>query len=112
MMRYRITVCCRRRGDVGGRWCSSGCLCGSCQAQAKKLDEPEEMSTGTKHHETVNDRAMSTTDPDAALVRRDGESRPRYKHHRVVDDAKGVITAMETTPGSVKENGPLMGLVE
>jgi transposase len=82
------------------------------QAQAKKLDEPEETSTGTKYHEAVNDRAVSTTDPDAALVRRSGDSRPRYKHHRVVDDAKGVITAVETTPGSVKENGPLMRLVE
>lgn len=82
------------------------------QAQAKKLDEPEETATGQKYHEPVNDRAMSTTDPDAALVRRNGDSRPRYKHHRVVDDAKGVITAVETTPGSVKENGPLMRLVE
>lgn len=82
------------------------------QAQAKKLDEPEETATGSRHYETVNDRAVSTTDPDAALVRRNGDSRPRYKHHRVVDDAKGVITALQTTPGSVKENGPLLGLVE
>lgn len=82
------------------------------QAQAKKLDEPEETSTGTKHYESVNDHAMSTTDPDAALVRKNGDSRLRYKHHRVVDDAKGVITAVETTPGSVKENGPLMRLVD
>lgn len=82
------------------------------QAQAKKLDEPEETATGHKYHEPMNDRAMSTTDPDAALVRKNADSRPRYKHHRVIDDAKGVITAVETTPGSVKENGPLMRLVE
>ena len=82
------------------------------EAQAKKLDEPEESSTGQKCYETVNERAMSTTDPDAALVQRNGDSRPRYKHHRVIDDAKGVITAVETTPGSVKENGPLMSLVQ
>jgi transposase len=82
------------------------------QAQAKKLDEPEETATGQKYHEPVNDRAMSTTDPDAARVRKNADSRPRYKHHRVIDDAQGVITARETTPGSVKENGPLMRRVE
>ena len=56
---------------------------------------------------------MSATDPDAALVRRgSGESRPRYQHDRVIDEQKGVITALETTPGSIAENKKLMKLVE
>jgi hypothetical protein len=56
---------------------------------------------------------MSVTDPDAALVRRGtGQSRPRYHHHRVVDDAKGVITAVETTPGSIAENKKLIELID
>jgi hypothetical protein len=56
---------------------------------------------------------MSKTDPDAALVRRGtGQSRPRYHHHRVVDDHKGVITALETTPGSIAENKKLIELID
>ena len=60
----------------------------------------------------VNDTHVSTTDPDAALVSRAGKgSRPRYHHHRAIDDAHGVITAVETTPGSIAENHKLMELV-
>ena len=56
---------------------------------------------------------MSTTDPDAALARKGGgESRPRYHHHRAIDDQKGVITAVETTPGSIAENKKLVELIE
>jgi hypothetical protein len=41
-----------------------------------------------------------------------GDSRPRYHHHRAIDDQKGVITAVETTPGSIAENKKLMPLIE
>ena len=82
------------------------------QSQVRKLDEADELSRGQKYHSTVNDKAMSLTDPDAALVRKDGDSRARYKTHRAVDDRQGVITAVISTPGSVKENGQLVNLVE
>jgi IS5 family transposase len=82
------------------------------QSEAKKLDGEGDLARGRKYHTTVNDRAVSLTDPDAALVSKDGDSRPRYKSHRVVDDAKGVITAVISTSGTVKENGQLMNLVE
>jgi transposase len=79
------------------------------QATESKL---EETST-PESYQSVNDRMMSQSDPDAALVRQgSGDSRPRYKHHRVVDDQKGVITAAETTPGSIAENKKLLDLVE
>jgi hypothetical protein len=56
---------------------------------------------------------MSQSDPDAAMARKgSGDSRPRYQHHRVIDDAKGVITAVETTPGSIAENKKLMELID
>jgi IS5 family transposase len=72
----------------------------------------EETST-PESYQAVNDRMMSRSDPDAACVRQgSGQSRPRYKHHRVIDDAKGVITATETTPGSIAENKKLMELVD
>ena len=46
---------------------------------------------GDPHFQGVNRRVLSTTDPDAPCVSRKksaggGESRPRYKNHRAVDD--------------------------
>jgi transposase len=78
------------------------------QATESKL---EETST-PESYQAINDRMISQSDPDAALVRQGGgESRPRYKHHRVIDDHKGVITATQTTPGSIAENKKLMELL-
>ncbi len=72
-----------------------------------------EDTTTPESYEAVNDRLVSTTDPDAAVVRKGGgDSRPRYHHHRVVDDAHGVITAVETTPGSIAENKKLLDLID
>ena len=78
-------------------------------AAEKKLNDPADRPS----YEPVNDRMISTTDPDAGLVSKGGMgSRPAYHHHRVADDAHGVITAVETTSGSIAENKKLMGLVE
>jgi transposase len=64
-------------------------------------------------YQAINDQMVSPTDPDAALARKGGGlSRPRYHHHRAVDDAHGVITAVETTPGSIVESSQLMNLVQ
>src|SRR5438552_9954940 len=72
----------------------------------------EDRST-QQSYQQVNDRMMSQSDPDAACVRKGGgESRPRYHHHRAVDDQKGVITAIKTTPGSIAENKKLMELID
>ena len=78
------------------------------EAAEKKLNDPADRPC----FQAVNDGAISTTDPDAGLVRKGGQgSRPTYHHHRVVDDAQGVITAVETTSGSIAENKKLMDLV-
>jgi transposase len=81
------------------------------QATESKLGEGV---TTPESYQAVNERMMSVTDPDAAMVRRGAGdcSRPRYHHHRAIDDAKGVITAVETTPGSVTENRKLLDLIE
>jgi transposase len=72
-----------------------------------------EISTTPKSYQSVNDRMMSQSDPDTACVRKGGgESRPRYHHHRAVDDYKGVITAVESTPGSIAENKKLLDLID
>lgn len=79
------------------------------QAQEMKL---EDTST-SPYYQPVNDALMSKTDPDAAMVRKSGDAaRPRYHHHRIVDDAQGVITAVETTPGSIAENKKLIDVVQ
>lgn len=79
------------------------------EAQEKKLHDP----TDRPCFQAVNDRALSTSDPDAGLVRKGGlGSQPAYHHHRAVDDAQGVITAVETTSGSIAENKKLGSLME
>jgi len=79
------------------------------QAQESKLED----SSTPDCYESVNDRMMSKTDPDASIKRNGGgSSRPRYHHHRAVDDAQGVITAVQTTPGGVAENKKLMSLID
>jgi len=80
-----------------------------CRKEEEKFEDTEEKSSEDR---TLNRGMMSTTDPDAAIVRHgQGDSRPRYKHHRAIDEAHGVITAVETTSGDVEENARLMGLI-
>ncbi len=70
--------------------------------------------SGTKKYYKPKNRSMvSTTDPDAAIVRKGPHGpRARYKNHRAVDDLCGVITAVATTAGDVEENAKLMDLVD
>jgi transposase len=85
----------------------------SALKQAYQAQETKLADTSTpQDYQSINDRTISTTDPDAALTRKNHEpARSRYHHHRVVDDVQGVITAVETTPGSIAENKKLMALV-
>lgn len=61
--------------------------------------------------QTVNKRYISTTDPDASIVRR-GNPKLRYQVHRAVDEAHEVITATEATPGDVNEAHRLEALID
>lgn len=77
-------------------------------AAEKKLNDPADRPG----FQAVNDTAISTTDPDAGLASKGGQgSHPAYHHHRAVDDAQGVITAVVTTSGTIAENKKLMDLV-
>jgi hypothetical protein len=63
--------------------------------------------------EGLRGRYISTTDPDASIVRREGKkARPRYQVHRAVDSSFEVITATEVTPGEVHEGQRLIPLME
>ncbi len=82
------------------------------QVEMTKLDEPKD-DRAKIYYERKNKGLLNRTDPDAAIVRKGRiNPRARYKTHRAVDDAQGVITATETTPGDVEENAKLMDLVE
>ena len=78
-------------------------------AEASKLEDTQVAGT----YESGNDKHFCTTDPDATLVRRPGKpSAPRYHHHRVVDDQTGIITAVDTTTGSIAEDHKLSDLMD
>jgi len=61
----------------------------------------------------ANRKYISTTDPDASVVRMGpGRSRLRYKTHRVVDEQSEIITATDVTPGEINEAQLLTDLIE
>jgi transposase len=90
-----------------------------CDSPDDQADDDHGMSTGASNDDNpstkplVNQTLLSTTDPDTAVVRQGKrEPRPRYKHHRAVDDAHGVVTAMTTTAGDVNEAELLSPLID
>jgi transposase len=78
------------------------------QAYARQEQKLEPLET------PVNAGHVSTTDPEATLGKGGGSaaSQLSYKHHRVVDDARGVITAVQTTTGCAGDAQQLPGLVQ
>jgi transposase len=96
----------------------------ACRQQTEKLDEADTKKDeadddqdpdmpGPGPRTKINQKYQSNTDPEATLVRQHGfKTRPRYKNHRVVDDAHGVITAVHTTTGRINESHELMELVD
>jgi transposase len=61
----------------------------------------------------VNQRYVSTTDPEASVIRQGGGNpKLSYKVHRAVDGQAAVITATEVTPGQVNEAHRLSALIE
>lgn len=88
----------------------------------KGYQEFENRLTGEKEGQqkddegqgVANQRHVSMTDPDAAIVRQRGvvKPKPRYKTHRAVDGAYEVVTATEITTGSVDEGHRLKALLD
>lgn len=78
----------------------------------RRLDGTREETASTEAA-TVNSRYVSTTDPDASIVRHaGGKPRLRYKTHRAVDGLNEVITAVEVTPGVVDDGHEMGELVK
>src|SRR3972149_5886686 len=79
----------------------------------KRLEEEREDEEGDNDDEGgVNSRYISTTDPEAAIVRTSGKAKLRYQTHRAVDGAYEVITATEVTPGDVNEAQKMLWLID
>jgi len=95
-----------------------------CLEQTEKLAEADCQQSDTDEDQKpdlpgpgsrteVNQKYQSSTDPEATLVRQHGvKTRPRYKNHRVIDDAWGIVTAIKTTTGRINEGHELMGLID
>jgi transposase len=65
----------------------------------------EVAETDRKAHPNVNDRMVSSTDPDCAIISRDGNRRMMaYKDHRAVDDKRGVILVTHATSAAVTDD--------
>jgi len=75
-------------------------------------EERTEQSKPERNNE-VNRKFVSTTDPEASVVRKGvGKSRPRYQTHRAIDGAHGVITATVVGPGDENEAHRLGELID
>jgi len=84
--------------------------------EEQKSDQPanEEQKSDQPAKQGVNTSHVSKTDPEATLARssRMEVSQLSYKHHRAVDDAHGVITAVQTTTGQAGDAEQLLGLIQ
>ena len=82
------------------------------ERRLREQNEDKEEEDDQDKRGGVNSRYISTTDPDAAIVRTSGKAKLRYQTHRAVDRAYEVITATEVTPGDVNEAHMMVGLIE
>lgn len=78
----------------------------------RRLEE-KDVDGDKKSAGTVNQRYISTTDPEAAIVRyRGSKSNLSYKTHRAVDPTYEVITATEVTSGDINDAYRMTSLMD
>jgi transposase len=84
--------------------------------QEENQTEPEEKNDSgddPPRRNVVNQRFLSTTDPQASVVRKgQGKAKLHYQTHRGIDGAYGVITATMVGPGDENEAHRLTDLIE
>jgi transposase len=83
--------------------------------QEENKTEPEEKNDSgddPPRRNVVNQRFVSTTDPQASVVRKgQGKAKLHYQTHRGIDGAYGVITATIVGPGDENEAHRLTDLI-
>lgn len=67
-----------------------------------RLEGVEKGSESACENRKINKRYVSTTDPEAGIVR-SGQKRLCYQTHRAVDEKAEVITAVKVTSGELNE---------
>lgn len=76
-----------------------------------RLEDKSESANPSLTYEKKNNRYISSTDPDAAIVNR-GKPKLSYQVHRAVDERSEIITATEATAGDVNEAHLMIPLLE
>lgn len=75
-------------------------------------DSPEDDSRPPRQN-AANSRHVSTTDPEASVMRKGaGKSKLSYQAHRAIDGAYGVVTQTLVGPGDENEAHRLMELID
>ena len=76
-------------------------------------EEKNDSGDDPPRRNVVNQRFVSTTDPEASVVRKgQGKAKLHYQTHRGIDGAYGVITATIVGPGDENEAHRLTDLIE
>jgi transposase len=76
-----------------------------------RLEDTNESTDFSRRYEKKNNRYISSTDPDAAIVNR-GKPKLSYQVHRAVDERSEIITATEAASGDVNEAHLMIPLLE
>lgn len=76
-----------------------------------RLEDQEESADPSRKYRKKNNRYISSTDPDAAIVNR-GKPKLSYQVHRAVEGENEIITATDTAPGDVNEAHLMIPLLE
>jgi transposase len=83
------------------------------QEREEKEAQNDDSEGSPPRQNVVNQRYISTTDPDASVVRKgQGKAKLRYQSHRGIDGAYGVITATLIGPGDENEAHRLGDLLQ
>lgn len=78
-----------------------------------KQEEKNDPGNYAPRRNVVNQRYVSTTDPEASVVRKgQGKAKLHYQTHRGIDGAYGVITATIVGPGDENEAHRLADLIK
>jgi transposase/uncharacterized protein (UPF0179 family) len=76
-----------------------------------RLEENKESVDPSRRYEKKNNRYISSTDPDAAIVNR-GKPKLSYQVHRAVDGQNEIITATDAAAGDINEAHLMLPLLE
>jgi len=74
--------------------------------------EDDDNNNDNKGNTGVNKRYVSTTDPDASIIRRGSKPKLLYQAHRAVDSAYEVITATTLTRGELNEGHLMTAMID